>query len=1320
MMNSKTINKLSQDNLVNLTESLINSLVERDPVSNDILEGFLSDFAINFKKNVEKNDILLKDDIISLFLYAEKPLKNILREPKYKKVKVDKFVDKSRLKKTTPKTINWIGRQPGRTIREKMMNVDKVLSQVIVDTYDIKENQVTVFVLKSLYKAFKEKEEYLKKIDTKEKSEFLSAFKSLILEKEKSNINEAREIYHVMPNNTLIGHKSYSIIWKTMKKLLKVDSERKIKECSLGSRLVKGIFLTIASKFATFENLTNIEEYIYVKDGLDYKELEDIAVENRNKEQGDIYFKLLGRKVAGIPRIRFIIDKESKSPKKVTLIQMVKQIRIEIEDIKNLISKKENTTSKIIYTIKFDMDKFEKSVHENILFAEVDFNKKEKCNFTIKDTKTIIELINKITTNIEKLLKIKLKAKNLETIKTKDYGNLSLDFTGNEPNVVLDREKVAEKVTNSIVKYSNTKNLERNFKTENNSIYINHKGIIYANDIFDDYENNDNKNALSMYFDSMKKEVEPKAKSLLLYNMPDSIEEVYQKPIKEIVNSRFNKNTLPIWRSVAGVTKAIKDNSINLAENKAILVMDFNTTFVSTGIILMQEEKSLKEKFIIKHFQPFKEEKFGAKINEKSFMESYLNLYLDKQKILQNKELRAEFIETTIKEASLNKVFTEKIEINRFILTSRGIESFVAIKYDEEIVKRVLEDFKSNFKKFIEIQKSRIENFENGAKYKNIKFTYGISLCNTLNNILKKNIQEVLNEVLKNKLETKAYSILEILEGSGFYHKRIENKQKTWVEHLPKLSLEVPMNYQYNTLTLVGRKDQQAMDIMGQDNIIELEETLVIPKGKKEIKFPIIKEDISSNSKPIEILVKHSSFPLNRDEEVKVVIEYVYGKEDSYKIFLYPVISENAPFEKIRVSLKSEEEDREAECAIPKIEKIVIPEDIQRHRLEDNDKRDGNDRLEKEIRENIFDFEEKQNKLRYLESNGRLRDVSAEEKYDKAIGFIERVINRKSKRYVEFSLSNTSSENAYLQQIFKSNAFEYIEELTRMDSGIYVKSEFFKYIEKNSNFDGFYKKCMYYLFSAGGLTPKEISDRFLNNYENLYKNIESIKRQTYWNRIKRHGLLQLLINNEERTPFEILVKDTLDKKTNYVELIDDLLRVCKVDAKIIERIFSVDGKYLGKEVIKEIIKVIKQDFNNYYKKLESDEELELSKRSRFYIKNDKLYIDQRDTPKIIKYLEMTYIILTLRDIPTFEYLKPSSEESKLLARNIRAIDRHLERFGTWKDGTSRTYDSTMNFTGIDKPESLKNVRDIVYALNLYLTGDDGGNNITMNVGEIED
>ena len=451
------------------------------------------------------------------------------------------------------------------------------------------------------------------------------------------------------------------------------------------------------------------------------------------------------------------------------------------------------------------------------------------------------------------------------------------------------------------------------------------------------------------------------------------------------------------------------------------------------------------------------------------------------------------------------------------------------------------------------------------------------------------------------------------------------------------------------------------MDIMGQDNIIELEETLVIPKGKKEIKFPIIKEDISSNSKPIEISVKHSSFPLDMDVEVKVVIEYVYGEEDSYKIFLYPVISENAPFQKIRVSLKSEEEDREAKFVIPKIEKTVKLEDIQRHLLEDNDTRDGNDRLEKEIRENIFDFEEKQNKLEYLQSNGRLIGKSAEDKYYEAISFIERVINRKSKRYVEFSLRNTSSENKYLQQIFKSDAFKYIEELTRMNSGIYVKNEFFEYIERDLRFDGFYKKCMYYVFSAGGLIPKEISNSFLNNYENIYKNIESTKKENYWNRIKRHGLLQLLINNEERIPFGILVNDILDKKTNYVELIDDLLRVCKVDVKIIMKIFLVDGKYMGKKVIEEILEVIKQDFNDYYKKLESDEELKLSKRSGFYIRDDKLYIDQRDTPKIMKHLEMTYIILTLRAIPTFEYLKPSSEESKLLARNIRAIDRHLER-----------------------------------------------------------
>lgn len=1319
-MRSKTINKLPQDNLVNLTESLINSLVERDPVSNDILEGFLNDFAVNFKESIESNDILLKDDIISLFLYAEKSLKNIIREPKYKKIKVDKFVDKSRMKKTTPKTINWIGRQPGRNIREKMMNVDKVLSQVIVDTYDIKENQVTVFVLKSLYKVFKEKEEYLKKLDTKEKSKFLSAFKSLILEKEKSNIIEAKEIYHIMPNNTLIGHKDYSIIWKTMKKLSKIEAEREMKVYSLESRLVKGIFLTLASKLATFENLTNIEEYIYVKDGVDYRELKDSEEEERNKKRGDIYFKFLGRNTVGISRIQFIAGKESKVPKKITLIQLAKQIRIEIEDIKNISFTEQNTNSKNICAIKFNMDKFNESVNKNIIFAEVDFNKKEKYGFEIKDTRTILELINKVTRAIEKILKIKLSDKSLETAKVKSYGNMNLDFTGNEPVVVLNGQKVAEKVTNSIVKYSNIKNLDRSFNTEKNSIYINHKGMTYVEDIFDDYENSDNKNALSMYFDNIKKKSEPKAKSLLLYNMPDSIEEVYQKPIKEIVNSRFNKNTLPIWRSVAGVTKAIKDNSIKLAENKAILVMDFNTTFVSTGVILMQEEKSLKEKFIIKHFQPFKEGKLGAEINEKSFMISYLNLYLDKQKVFQDKKIREVFIKATIKESYLNKVFTDKKEVNIFIPMVSGIESFITIRYDEEIVRRLLKDFKFNFKKFIEMQKSRIESFENSGKDKRVKFTYGIVLCNTLNNIMKDNIQEVLNEVLNNNLEVKSYSILEILEGAAFYHKRIENKQKTWIEHLPKLSLEVPKNYQYDTLTLVGRKDQQEIDIMGQDNIIELEETLVIPMGKREIKFPIIKEDISNNSRPIEILVKHSSFPLDRDEEVKVVIEYVYGEEDSYKIFLYPVISENAPFEKIRVSLKAEEEDINAKYVIPKIEKMIISDDeVENHIFEENTK-DRNDKLEREIIENIINFEEKQIKLSYLESNGRLRGVSAKEKYNETISFIERLINRKSKRYIEFSLRNTSSEASYLEEVYEGDDFKYIKELTRMNPGINVENEFFKYIDKEQKFDGFYKKCMFYIFSAGGSTPKEISGSFLENYENIYKDIESTKKQFYWNRVKRHGLLQLLINNEEKLPFEVLVNDILDNKTNYIELIDDLLRVCKADAKIIMKVFLVDGKHKGKDVIKEIIEVIKEDFNNYYTKLESDEELELSKRSKFYIKNGKLYIDQRDTPKIMRHMEMIYIILTLRDITDFEYLKPSSEESKLLARNIRAIDRHLEMYGTWTNGDKRIYDSTMNFTGINKPESLKNVRNIVYALNLYLTGDNGANNIIMNVGEIED
>lgn len=85
---------------------------------------------------------------------------------------------------------------------------------------------------------------------------------------------------------------------------------------------------------------------------------------------------------------------------------------------------------------------------------------------------------------------------------------------------------------------------------------------------------------------------------------------------------------------------------------------------------------------------------------------------------------------------------------------------------------------------------------------------------------------------------------------------------------------------------------------------------------------------------------------------------------------------------------------------------------------------------------------------------------------------------------------------------------------------------------------------------------------------------------------------------------------------------------------------------------------------------------------------------RRHQKRYLRYVEMILAILRLRKNEGFEYLLVDSKHSRELARSIRIVDEKME------------HPFSKIRLRVNKPEALRNMSDVAYAVDMYLTGNE--------------
>lgn len=200
-------------------ESVCNTAVEFDSRSakkqTACVSSYLSRLAIELS---ECSDTYPDDDLMQIMMYAFPAIKDILSSPREKMYRIPEMIPQQRVHSFSRKSLTWLSKRPGRTVREKIISSPKVLSQTKRFSYDTPENRAFAYLVKHLAEALNTR---TKKAAEETNSagriiNQLNAFERLWRQFRRSELSDIPAVLPAAANNALLSDKNYKKIYKAI------------------------------------------------------------------------------------------------------------------------------------------------------------------------------------------------------------------------------------------------------------------------------------------------------------------------------------------------------------------------------------------------------------------------------------------------------------------------------------------------------------------------------------------------------------------------------------------------------------------------------------------------------------------------------------------------------------------------------------------------------------------------------------------------------------------------------------------------------------------------------------------------------------------------------------------------------------------------------------------------------------------------------------------------------------------------------------------------------------------------------------------------
>ncbi len=589
---------------------------------------------------------------------------------------------------------------------------------------------------------------------------------------------------------------------------------------------------------------------------------------------------------------------------------------------------------------------------------------------------------------------------------------------------------------------------------------------------------------------------------------------------------------------------------------------------------------------------------------------------------------------------------------------------------------------------------------------------------NGINDFISLNIIILDPSIKTNGFDSKkTYKNLDITRGSQALFELMSAKTNTvyWRDHLPKLLTRLPMDGREVELVFVDDKTTIEPK-RGKRISLDLKNKFTIPAGKTKITLPVFQGQ-GKDVKRYSLTLEHSAFPLTADIKCILDLGYTYGDEEPYQLVFSP-IGETVLFNQVIAKWSNWEMTQE--------QKRVCPEYPQVKTVTALTKFTSQGKKETDI----------------LEWSERV--------FNEVHDYYEFFVNRKSSKRISITLSEHNYSYSYDYQKIQLACGEVAIKRDQFEVGLFDKNqdEISGELVKNTH-AGYRLEAITSIGSLPKLELEKLASRWRFPILTLFDQERSTNDVDFPSKLNKKSnvalgqAVELLDNNvPNRLGLELRqfisyfhcnvpesiankwIKDAKSKQKirNSMLNIAYALGDCSVEwqKELLNTILmSIGGSRDTSEYILEILGTAMWRSKSLVYQLTNKQIDILVNRISLFLTNEELKIKPNDKHfkwnSMLRRLELIFALLRLRTSENKAHLmEVGSVNSDKLLNAIQLLNKNLggELFKVMR--RDKKVKCRVHLGNINKPEVFNKTPDILYALNMYLSGDDGANSITIS------
>jgi len=258
-------------------EHIMSSIDHCDTHSGESLPQSMVDVFERFNQQIlsEKRPVY-SDRILQIIEFCLKPLEEILQ--KYKSSIVRKHIMRPvyDLREMDTKSMVWLARQPGRTVREKLSVQNRALCMTREFSTNTPENRVVKRLLKELTDIAKQKLLSIRNSDYDQNTysdKRISQIEKLLdiypNQIRKTDLRDVQPSLMPKPNNVLLSDKNYSRVWRSWQWLKSYTDNTSNVWYECPERYVQTLFITLAAELSNSTHVQLIDQPCKVAQGYD-------------------------------------------------------------------------------------------------------------------------------------------------------------------------------------------------------------------------------------------------------------------------------------------------------------------------------------------------------------------------------------------------------------------------------------------------------------------------------------------------------------------------------------------------------------------------------------------------------------------------------------------------------------------------------------------------------------------------------------------------------------------------------------------------------------------------------------------------------------------------------------------------------------------------------------------------------------------------------------------------------------------------------------------------------------------------------------------